>query len=278
MRGLLSTLLIVMMTFMAGGCAKSPSQRTQEHRAQDDSIMAENQHQPILRTDSFTFSMKGEWGSCDAYIDYPVEGPREITAALRAFVQSALFEHGTDTDDPTEMVRRYCQQQKEAQERLLETMDLTSVKETEQPEEGIDVRRVCTTATFVTYEVYRYSYITHGAHGEYTDYGATFRISDGHRLDNVLTHVDEALYDHVRSGLKAYFEITSDQQLEEICTADLSLMPMPTFPPYLVRDGVRLHYAIFDICPFDWGDPIVTIPYEVAMPYLTEEAKALVTP
>ena len=278
MREFLSTLLFAALALIAGGCAKSPSHRIQEHKTQADSTMAGEQDIPTLRTDSFTYSMKGDWGSCDVYIDYPVEGPREITTALRGFVQTALFEHGTSTNAPSEMVRRYCQQRKEAQEKLLERMELTSVREAEQPEEGIDVRKVCVTDAFVTYEVYRYSYITHGAHGEYTDYGATFRMSDGHRLGNVLSHVDEALYDHVRKGLKAYFEINSDQQLQEICTTDLELMPMPSFPPYLMRDGVRLHYAIFDICPFDWGDPVVTIPYEVAMPYLTEEAKALVTP
>ena len=80
---------------------------------------------------------------------------------------------------------------------------------------------------------------------------------------------------HVREGLKTYFEITSDAKLEEICTTDLSLMPMPTFPPYLVRDGVRFHYSIYDICPFDWGDPVFTIPYDIMQPYLTDEAKAV---
>jgi hypothetical protein len=151
------------------------------------------------------------------------------------------------------------------------------VNEDNAPEEGIDIRLISVMPQFVTYEIYRYSYITHGAHGEYSDYGVTFRLSDGHRFsDDIISHVDEKLFAHIREGMKHYFGVHTDKELEALCTADLSLMPMPTFPPYLVRDGVRFHYSIYDICPFEQGDPMVTIPYEVALPYLTPSARELV--
>ncbi len=199
------------------------------------------QEQP-LRTDSFKYALKSEHGSCDVYIDYPTEGPPVIVSTLREFIKATLFEDAApdlEGDDAQEMVRKYCMERQKNLAKTLEQMGIHHVSESDAPEEGIDIRMVCRGEKFVTYEVYRYSFITHGAHGEYSDYGVTFRISDGHRFgDDLLAKTDEDLYAHIRAGLKSYFEIADDRQLEEICTADLSLMPMPTFPPYLVADGV----------------------------------------
>ncbi len=227
-----------------------------------------------FRTDSFKYSLTGKTGRCDVYIDYPIEGPAKVLASVREWMKSTMFDNGTASldDDPMALVRAYCQERHAALTKTLEQMGIGAVSKDEAPEEGIEIRLVCSNDRFVTFEVYRYSYITHGAHGEYSDYGASFSMADGHRLGNVVGRMDSLLYDHVREGLKSYFETTSDEKLEEICTADLSLMPMPTFPPYLVRDGVRFHYSIYDVCPFQWGDPVFTIPYSVIRPYLTPEA------
>ena len=228
-------------------------------------------------TDSFKYSLTGKTGRCDVYLDYPVSGPQHLVASVKEWMRNTLFENDTAhvADDPMLLVRAYCDERQQVLSKTLEQMGISSVSKDDAPEEGMEIRLVCANNRFVTYEVYRYSYITHGAHGEYSDYGVTFAAADGHRLGNVVQGMDSLLYVHVREGLKTYFEITSDAKLEEICTTDLSLMPMPTFPPYLVRDGVRFHYSIYDICPFDWGDPVFTIPYDIMQPYLTDEAKAV---
>ncbi|MBO4658589.1 MAG: DUF3298 domain-containing protein [Prevotella sp.] len=228
-------------------------------------------------TDSFKYSLTGKTGRCDVYLDYPVAGPPKVVASVKEWMRNTMFENDTAhvADDPMLLVRAYCQERQQVLAKTLEQMGITQVSKDEAPEEGIEMRVVCANDRFITYEVYRYSYTTHGAHGEYSDYGVTFATADGHRLDNVVSGVDSLLFVHVREGLKTYFDITSDAKLEEICTTDLNLMPMPTFPPYLVRDGVRFHYSIYDICPFDWGDPVFTIPYDIMQPYLTDEAKAV---
>ena len=225
-------------------------------------------------TDSFKYSLTGKMGRCDIYLDYPMDGPEKVVAAIREWTKHTLFENDTANiaDDPMLLVRSYCHERQEALAKSLQQMGISSVSKDQAPEEGIELRLVCSNQRFVTYEVYRYSYITHGAHGEYSDYGVTFSMADGHRLGNVVQQMDSLLYVHVREGMKTYFEITSDAKLKEICSVDLNLMPMPTFPPYLVRDGVRFHYSIYDVCPFDWGDPVFTIPYSVIRPYLTPEA------
>ena len=187
----------------------------------------------------------------------------KAVSAIRDFIKSTLFEEGgmSHSDNPKTMVHEYCEESQQRQRKMLKQMGIEHVSEDNAPEEGIDIRAVCITPKFVTYEIYRYSYITHGAHGEYSDYGVTFRMKDGHRFsDDLLSRVDEGLYAHIREGMKHYFGVKTNEELEAICTADLSLHPMPTFPPYLVRDGVRFHYSIYDICPFEYGDPMVTIP------------------
>ena len=236
------------------------------------------QEQP-LRTDSFKYALKSEHGSCDVYIDYPTEGPPVIVSTLREFIKATLFEDAApdlEGDDAQEMVRKYCMERQKNLAKTLEQMGIHHVSESDAPEEGIDIRMVCRGEKFVTYEVYRYSYLTNGAHGEYSDYGVTFRLRDGRRLGNIIRKVDEELYSHIIQGMKRYFKVSSDRELASICTVDLSLMPMPTFPAYLTKEGVCLHYSIYDICPFEYGDPKVTIPYEVCLPYLTEEARDLV--
>lgn len=231
----------------------------------------------VFATDSFKYSLRGDHCRSDVAIDYPINGPQAAVDAIRSYIKSVLFDDTPPAaDDPMQWVRDYCAASVKAQEKSLEQMGMHSVSKDEQPEEGIEIRKVWQTSRLVTYSIYRYSYFTDGAHGEYSDYGVTWRLSDGHRLnESILTHVDERLYGYIREGLKRYFEIESDAQLQRICTVDLSLMPMPTFPPYLVENGVRFHYSIYDVCPFEWGDPAFTIPYEDMMPYLSDEAKEL---
>ena len=231
-----------------------------------------------LRTDSFKYSLHSPQGTCDVFIDYPVSGPREAVSSIRAFIKSTLFEDGGESksDDPMDLVRAYCAERQATLAKTLDGMGISQVDTRDAPEEGIEIRKVCQTSRFITFEIYRYSYITHGAHGEYSDYGTTFRLSDGHRFGNdIIATMDEGLYAHIRAGMKEYFKIHSDNQLQAICTTDLSEMPLPTFPPYLVRDGVRYHYSIYDICSFEMGDPVVTIPYSVALPYMTKEAREM---
>ena len=262
--------IIVLMASMAGCGRHHPA------NGNPAPVSKEEIHQEaVLQTDSFKYALKTANGSCEVYIDYPKSGPKAAVESLRTFIRSTLFENGCDTiaDDPSEWVRQYCIIRQRHLGKTLSEMGLQQVSEAYAPEEGIDIRLTCLSDRFVTYEVYRYSYISHGAHGEYSDYGVTFRLADGQRLSHILDHVDETLYAHIRVGLREYFGVSTDKALEDLCTADLSLLPMPTFPPYLMKDGVRLHYSIYDICAFNDGDPVVTIPYDIAWPYMTEAAR-----
>ena len=86
------------------------------------------------------------------------------------------------------------------------------------------------------------------------------------------------LEDKLTEVLKAteHPEQYTDEQLQDICHVDLSLRPMPSHAPFLTRQGVRFHYSIYDVCPFEWGDPSFTIPYNEIKPYLTGTALELI--
>ena len=263
---------VLLFTFGCGGKQSSPVK-------DEGGTAAVKEKSEALATDSFKYSLRSEHGTCDVFIDYPVSGPHEVVAALKAFVKSTLFEDGgeTQSDDPQDLVRAYCADRQAHLAKTLEQMGISQVSRDNAPEEGIEIRKVCQTSRFITFEVYRYSYITHGAHGEYSEYGATFRIRDGHRFGNdLIEKMDETLYAHFLSGMREYFKVSSNEQVQSVCTVDLREMPLPTFPPYLVHNGVRYHYSIYDICPFDMGDPVVTIPYSVALPYMTKEGREMV--
>ena len=40
---------------------------------------------------------------------------------------------------------------------------------------------------------------------------------------------------------------------------------------YLLKDGLHFQYGVYDICPFDYGDPGFTLPIEQLRPYLSDE-------
>ena len=265
-------LLCLMFMMMFSSCRGSSSQRERSQGMVVDVAQA-------FTTDSLKYSLDSLSCHSEVCIDYPTDGPKAAVDAIRSYIKAVLFDETPPaSNDPRELVRTYCERSIHAQSQSMKQMGTTPVSRYDGPEEGVEIRKVWQTDRVVTYEVYRFSYFTDGAHGEYSEYGVTWRLSDGKRLnEHILREVDQRLYVHIREGLKNYFEVSSDDELKEICTVDLSLMPMPTFPPYLVADGVRFHYSIYDLCDFDHGDPAFTIPYDVIRPYLSEEALELIS-
>ncbi len=231
-------------------------------------------------TDSFSYTSKNEHGSCEVYMDYPRQDGSPIANAVTDFIRSTLFENGSTlaSSDPAVMTREYCIQTLDKMGKTLEQMGIRHVHEDDAPEEGTELRMIYQSEHAVTYEVYRYSYLTNGAHGEYAEYGVTFRRSDGKRMGNIIRETDPSLHALLREGLRQYFDVDTDEELQRICTVDISEPPLPTFPPYLTGSGVRFHYSIYDVCDFDDGDPSFTIPYSRIAPYLTGEAQSLTDP
>ena len=162
---ILATMLLPCCSRCQGDADSSSSSGTSENPGSSDSSSLS---QKLFATDSFKYSLTGKTGRCDVYFDYPVSGPQHLVASVKEWMRNTLFENDTAhvADDPMLLVRAYCGERQQVLSKTLEQMGISSVSKDDAPEEGMEIRLVCANDRFVTYEVYRYSYITHGAHGE----------------------------------------------------------------------------------------------------------------
>ena len=50
----------------------------------------------------------------------------------------------------------------------------------------------------------------------------------------------------------------------------------PATEPSLTKDGLLFMYQAYEVAPYAFGRPGVTVPYEKIMPYMTPEGRKLV--
>ncbi len=112
-----------------------------------------------------------------------------------------------------------------------------------------------------------------GAHGSTGITGMTFRKSDGHRFGKEMFRSDAELQDELNRGLKKYFEVGTDEELNENLMVDevhnASYLPMPSSAPWVEKDGIHLMYGQYEIACYAAGMPEVVIPFGRAEKYLT---------
>ena len=63
---------------------------------------------------------------------------------------------------------------------------------------------------------------------------------------------------------------------QRISVDDVNHIPVPQFPPTFTKNGLVFLYQQYEIGPYAVGMPNFCIPYKKVLPYLTEEAAALV--
>lgn len=118
-----------------------------------------------------------------------------------------------------------------------------------------------------------------GAHGSYLVWGATFRKSDGRRFDTDMLKGGQVPNEVLVKGLKAYFEVETDEELVEDLMlpegSDVSYLPMPTSAPWIEGDGLHLMYQQYEICSYAAGMPAITIPTDQMGQYLTATVRRL---
>lgn len=139
-------------------------------------------------------------------------------------------------------------------------------------ENGLEVQLLCQTDSFITLST-GYSVYTGGAHGGYFASGATFCKSDGHRLGwNIIDlSKKDQLIGLIQDGLKEYFEVKSDAELEEMLQLyddpdtpedEAATLPLPQMEPFFTEEGATFIYQQYEIAAYAAGLPSFTIPYE----------------
>ena len=224
-----------------------------------------------LRTESLYQQQENAFGHCELTVDWPMSGGRQLVDALREYIVTSLFEGGYSSlpDDPDSLVALWCQRKLASFEKSLTDMKISVQSSDEAPEEGMKVLKAWENDQLVTYEVSGFSYFTGGGRGTFGTRGATFRKRDGHRYGKeILTHTDDHLHELMLQGLMRFFEVSDMEGLKQKLTIAPDMLPMPTYPPYLMADGLRFQYNVYDICRFDDGDPWFSIDWEDIEGYL----------
>lgn len=156
----------------------------------------------------------------------------------------------------------------------------------EDPNPGVEVEFEATmtkayeTDRFITYTLCTYIGLG-GAHPLTTEEGATFRKSDGRRLDwNIVRcNMSVELNDVIKGSLMDYTGMKDDEELEQLMSmagVDIYNLPLPKNPPYLLENGVAFIYQQYEIMSYAMGMPADTIAYDRMRPLLTRTAQKLI--
>ena len=267
-------ILFLTAIWVTSGCKREKT--TTADNANDPTGIVDNSgSKALFTTDSVRLSVKNEAGSAEVYIDYP-KGNSPAAQEAKSFIRKQLFgdKPVKTADNAEDVARQYCDMVILNFKSSLEQVNMTGVNKENAPEEGIEIRLVYQSKKVITYESTHYAYFTGGGHGTYGTQGISIRITDGKRLNRIISN-ERGVMGLVKKGLMTYFGVNNEAALADYCTVPLDVLPLPANPPYFLEEGIRFQYNVYDICRFDDGDPWFTIPYDSIMPYLTEEARSL---
>ncbi len=143
----------------------------------------------------------------------------------------------------------------------------------------LDLNMLCQAPKYVSY-MSQYQEFTGGAHGMYAFIPATIVKSSGKRLTNILRpDKEEDMQSVLWEGL---LEGTDDEQYRndineylEYSGRPKDVLPLPENEPWLAPDGVHLQYQPYEICNWAMGAPVIVIPTEKALPFISDEAAKL---
>ena len=165
---------------------------------------------------------------------------------------------------------------------LTEAMRRQIMQDTPQWEYESKITKEFETPKYIVFLHQTYEYMG-GAHGGMGGMGyMTFNRSNGKKVTNFfIKDAAEKMQGLLKKGLKEYFgeagaPIKTDKELMEQLQIEGNVIPLPVQEPYPSATGLIFTYQQYEIACYAAGMPSFTIPYEQAMPYLTDELKALV--
>lgn len=233
-----------------------------------------------LKTDSIKFNKSNNLADCVITMEYPAERSTPLAKAVMGYIAETLgYENLNTLPQPSELLERVgektfnelCDMAREASEGGA-TDGFPYTDETH-------IKKIYESKNLVTFTTESYSYWG-GAHGSMAFTPSTFTKDEGETLGfSIFKDTKSSKFKKVlKSGLKKYFEIKTDEELKEMLflEGDIDDIPLPKTPPYFTKDGIVIVYAQYEIAPYAAGMPEITIPYDIAKALLTDEAAALI--
>ncbi len=223
-----------------------------------DSVQEATQEVAEFSTKNYSKKRKKGNSECSLSIDFPVSENKILVRNIIEWINESLGgKYRGDFNDYQGFLDFY-----------------TNIEE--NMEENTKIQLVYKTDKYITYELENYFYIQGGAHGIEGVYGVTFRKDDGRKFGWDMIVNGTNLQNEIKSGLKDYFEVSSDEELAEaLMLSDeysINNLPKPNIAPWLNSKGLVFMYGNYEIACYAAGQPTFTIPYSRLNNILTSTA------
>ncbi len=225
-----------------------------------------------MKIDTLKFNQKEANVLVEYAVDYPAAGDEPLVNVVREFVNEVLGDAYTGNlaagDSLVDFYGKssVASLKRDAQEYGAPSDAPLTVQST--------IKKLYETDKLVTFYSETYNYAG-GAHGGMTVSAVTFRKSDGRKfgVDILKDRYNGAFTDAVKNGLKKYFNVRTDADLEN-CLLDVKAynIPMPQNPPFFTKDGLTFVYQQYEIASYAAGMPTFSIPYSIAKDFLVHAA------
>ena len=276
----LQPIVFVLLMAVVYGCNQKAQTPLPSPSQNDSTSVAVNEQEDGQKDGKLTYkkveqSKNDKSGEYKIVVDFPTGGNPILVNAIREYISESLGisyagemennmqgSYSGDLGDGQKMIDYYFdlkyKEFKKAHDLMAENMtgDVpTFASETE-------IHFLYETDKFVTYEMKKYEDMG-GAHGGTFISGMTFRKSDGRRVEWDL--FTKSMQDVIKKGLKKYFEVNTDEELENSLSLENTyLLPLPATPPVFTKEGVLFTYQQYEIAAYAAGLPSFIVPYDEA--------------
>jgi hypothetical protein len=276
----LQPIVFVLLMAVVYGCNQKTQTSLPSPSQNDSASVTVDEQEDAQKDGKLTYkqveqSKKDKSGEYKIVVDFPTSGNPILVNAIREYISESLGisyagemennmqgSYSGDLGDGQKMIDYYFdlkyKEFKKAHDLMAENMtgDVpTFASETE-------IHFLYETDKFVTYEMKKYEDMG-GAHGGTFISGMTFRKSDGRRIEWDL--FTKSMQDVIKKGLKKYFEVNTDEELENSLSLENTyLLPLPATPPVFTKEGVLFTYQQYEIAAYAAGLPSFIVPYNEA--------------
>ena len=287
----LQPIVFVLLMAVVYGCNQKTQTSLPSPSQNDSASVTVKEQEDAQKDGKLTYkqveqSKKDKSGEYKIIVDFPTSGNPILVNAIREYISESLGisyagemennmqgSYSGDLGDGQKMIDYYFdlkyKEFKNAHDEMAEHMQgdtPTFASETE-------IHYLYETDKFVTYEMKKYEDMG-GAHGGTFISGMTFRKSDGRRVEWDL--FTKSMQDVIKKGLKKYFEINTDEELENSLSLENTYMlPLPATPPVFTKEGVLFTYQQYEIAAYAAGLPSFIVPYDEAKSLMNTTGKNL---
>lgn len=195
-------------------------------------------------TKKYCFADSGGHHIYKMEVDFLVKGSPALKDSVKSFMRKAFNAvHYPDVMQSKGDIEDWTSSQK-----VLDFYGMKSVKRLEETNDGtpiydesLNIHKIAETDQFITFEVEWFGY--YGGVGNYLKYGATFRKSDGKRLQIIASPNSQQYRLFLKDSILAYLD------KEALFNEFQHSIPPPEYAPYLIQTGVRFGYQKYEIGP-----------------------------